>query len=189
MNVPVDDILARLTRSQFDYPVAIYAGQDPDLGPTIEVVAFDVPEAEVLDVSRQLNRMLPLVHDPVMLGSAYIDYESTDRRLELPIDAHWYQPRSAPEWDARPASFWRMVNGPDPQTRAERNEWQRHSCIQDDCLHDVRVESFVTDAFPRGSDTDVIRAGSVTLSRLTALPSVDIRFPSVAANSHVAWCA
>ena len=93
MNPATDTILDRLTKDGFPYPVAIYQGTAPELGPVLYADAFDVPEDPILEVSRRLNDVLGLLDsDPLLLPGAIYDFESADKREELPPDTVWYRP-------------------------------------------------------------------------------------------------
>ncbi|HZN38911.1 MAG TPA: hypothetical protein VFD82_08915 [Planctomycetota bacterium] len=95
MNRVTDTILDRLTNDGFPYPVAIYDGTAPELGPVLCADAFDVPEDVILEISRRLNEVLGLLDtDPLLLPGAIHDFESADKRDELPPDTVWYRPQA-----------------------------------------------------------------------------------------------
>ncbi|HLQ37496.1 MAG TPA: hypothetical protein VK348_06830 [Planctomycetota bacterium] len=93
MNQATATILDRLTSDGFPYPVAIYLGIAPELGPVLYADAFDVSEDAILEASWRLNEVLgSLDSDPLLLPGAIHDFESTDKRQELPRDTVWYLP-------------------------------------------------------------------------------------------------
>jgi hypothetical protein len=93
MNPATETILERLTTDGFPYPVAIYEGYAPELGSVLYADAFDVPRGTILVMSRRLNEVLGFVDsDPPLLPGAIYDFESADKRAELPPDTVWYQP-------------------------------------------------------------------------------------------------
>jgi hypothetical protein len=93
MSPVTETILDRLTKDGFPYPVAIYDGTAPELGPVLYADAFDVPEDSILEISRRLNEVLGLLDsDPLLLPGAIHDFESADTREELPPDTVWYRP-------------------------------------------------------------------------------------------------
>ena len=95
MNPATETIIDRLTSDEFPYPVAIYHGTAPELGPVLYADAFDVPEEPILDISRRLNDVLGMFDtDPVLLPGAIHDFESAEKREELPPDTVWYRPQA-----------------------------------------------------------------------------------------------
>jgi len=93
VNIPTDRIQEALKQDGFPFRVAIYPGYVAELGDVVEVNAFDVPEAAVLDVSRRLNQLLcALRMQPLAVGTAFLDSESERWAANVPDDAIWCEP-------------------------------------------------------------------------------------------------
>ena len=87
MNPVTKAILERLASDAFPYPVAIYHGFTPGMGPVLFADAFDVPEGPMMEVSERLNDVLDIFDsDPPLLPGAIHDFESAEKRAELPPD-------------------------------------------------------------------------------------------------------
>jgi hypothetical protein len=92
-----------LRQDGFPFRVAIYPGHVPELGEVVEVNAFDVPEAGVLDVSRRLNRLLcTLRTQPMAVGTAFLDAESDRCAANVPDGAIWLAPDGTASRTQRP---------------------------------------------------------------------------------------
>ena len=69
----------------------------PELGPVLEVHAFDVPDAQQLRVQRDLNGLLVSLRlEPMAIGMAFDEGESEVAAAGVPADATWITPRSRP---------------------------------------------------------------------------------------------
>lgn len=95
----MQQIVAILEGHAFGFPVAIYPGTDVDLGPVVEVDAFDVPAGAAVAVARELAGILWQVRERSDAGSELLpgvvyDFESADRRPRLPAATVWYRPRA-----------------------------------------------------------------------------------------------
>ena len=94
MTPQIQAILALLVGDDFPYPVAIYEDQDLDLGPILAVDAFDLPVDATSLVHERLGEVLGAIETtPVLLPGFSRDHESTVRRVALPLDTVWYEPR------------------------------------------------------------------------------------------------
>lgn len=82
-----------LARAAFPYRAAAFVGDVPELGPTLEVLAFDVPEDACVDVSAELQRLLRAAAQGArVLGGVFDVVESAERASSLPVQVLWYQP-------------------------------------------------------------------------------------------------
>jgi hypothetical protein len=91
-------ILEILDLGEFGFPVAIHRGVDFELGPVVDVDAFDVPAGEAVAVAQRLADLLWPVQAQAVPGAELLpgvvhDFESADRRAALPPDTVWYTPR------------------------------------------------------------------------------------------------
>ena len=84
--------------ADFPYRVAVFPNDIPELGgPVLEVHAFDVPDAVLLRVSRELNHLLVRLRlEPMALGMAFDESESKVAATGLPAGTVWITPRSRP---------------------------------------------------------------------------------------------
>lgn len=84
--------------ADFPYRVAVFPDDLPELGGAVlEVHAFDVPDAELLRVSLELNRLLVSLRlEPMAIGMAFDEGESEVAAAGVPADATWITPRSRP---------------------------------------------------------------------------------------------
>lgn len=86
-------IQERLRQDRCPFRVAVFASTDPDVGPLIEVHAFDVPAEHCVRVSRRLNHLLWGAEvDTNLIAGAFDREESAERRDELPANVIWYSP-------------------------------------------------------------------------------------------------
>jgi hypothetical protein len=78
--------------------VAIHRGTDFEMGPVVDVDAFDVPVGDAIAVAQELADLLwPLQEQSgpgtELLPGVVHDFESADHRDGLPPDTVWYTPR------------------------------------------------------------------------------------------------
>ena len=87
-----DMICRALESAGFSYSVAIHPGSDPDLGPVLDVHAFDVPEDDAVRISLALTQ---IVRDCQLAGvpvvGCYDTVESDEQRARLPIGTRWFR--------------------------------------------------------------------------------------------------
>ncbi|MBM4061986.1 MAG: hypothetical protein FJ265_12955 [Planctomycetes bacterium] len=96
MSRDIEKIEALLTLDRFPFAVAMFPGHVQELGDVIEAQAFDVPEDEILKVSRRLNQLLVAARTrPLAVGSAFLAAESTAIRDALPRTVHWWRPTNS----------------------------------------------------------------------------------------------
>ena len=84
--------------AEFPYRVAVFPNDIPELGGAVlEVHAFDVPDAELVRVQRELNGLLVKLRlEPMAIGMAFHEGESEVAAAGVPADATWITPRSRP---------------------------------------------------------------------------------------------
>ena len=89
--------------AEFPYRVAVFPNDIPELGgPVLEVHAFDVPDAVLLRVSRELNHLLVRLRlEPMALGMAFDEDESKRASEGLPAGTMWIMPRLRAPSDQR----------------------------------------------------------------------------------------
>lgn len=94
MNPQIPTLLQLLNAAQFEFPVAFYEGDDPEIGAVIEADAFDVPLVGGVAISQRLGAILwPAGNTPMIVLPGIIDdCDSQGRRAELPDDTVWYLP-------------------------------------------------------------------------------------------------
>lgn len=84
---------AALTSAGFPFRVAMFPNRLPELGDVVEVHAFDVPEAKLLEVSREMNTLLAALRlCPMAVGMALCEAESVPAASRVPADAVWAIP-------------------------------------------------------------------------------------------------
>lgn len=107
---------ALLTLDRFPFRVAMFPAHVQELGAVIEVQAFDVPEADIVSVSRRLNRLLASARlVPMAIGTTYLASESAERAKMLPSAATWWRLDVAPAaglWQAARWELGRSLPGP-----------------------------------------------------------------------------
>jgi len=93
----IQTLVQLLEAAAFEYPVAVYRDVDWEIGPVLEVDAFDVPESVAVAVSQRLGTITwPAAFAAMTSLSGIIhDFESAERRAELPPDTVWYLPVKA----------------------------------------------------------------------------------------------
>lgn len=93
-------VLEALARAAFPFWVAVHDGHDPELGPVLEVQAFDVPEERSVNVSLDLTKIVRrCALTGTALAGAFDVVESSDRRAYLPRDTAWYRPGEVVDGD------------------------------------------------------------------------------------------
>jgi hypothetical protein len=87
-------IESALVEAAFPYRVAVFPNHLPELGDLVEVHAFDVPEASLLEVSQDLNaRLAALRMHPIAIGMAFHQSESKITAERVSAEAVWVSPR------------------------------------------------------------------------------------------------
>ena len=96
MELVIPKVLELLDRARFEYPVAIHPGRDPELGPVLEVDAFDVVAVVAVAVSSRLAAIVwPVAFESLTLLPGIVhDFEAEAARDALPAETVWYTPRS-----------------------------------------------------------------------------------------------
>lgn len=106
MNPQIPTLLQLLDEARFEFPVAFYHEDDPELGAVIEADAFDVPSQGGIAISQRLGAILwPAGNTPMIVLPGIIDdCDSEQRRAELPDDTVWYLPAKTRSRNGVPAS-------------------------------------------------------------------------------------
>lgn len=109
MNRYYEKLDALLTLDRFPFRVAMFPSQVQELGAVVEVQAFDVPEVDILTVSRRLNRLLASARlVPMAIGTTFLASESAERARMLPAVATWWSPDVAPAAELWQAARWEL---------------------------------------------------------------------------------
>jgi len=106
MNPQIPKLLQLLDAAHFEFPVAFYHGDAPEIGDVIEADAFDVPLVGGVAISQRLGAILwPAGNTPMMVLPGIIDdCDSEERRAGLPDDTVWYLPAKTRSRNGVPSS-------------------------------------------------------------------------------------
>lgn len=86
-------LLRALHADAFPFRVAVFEDHDAEIGSALEAGAFDVPEADSVDVSFALTKLVRRAGlSRVALAGAFDDVESPSRVSCVPPTAVWYKP-------------------------------------------------------------------------------------------------